>query len=581
MRAATIGGMLVLASASWSAQTLTYDLAPYDLAKANWTAANYLQALINPRFDAVAFAQDVFGAADGKGGLYFIDDQGRVIDAFAQEAEFGPVARVEAVAAMARGILRARVPESRGRYFFVIDGREALYMKPEGDEIGAYWLQDTSTPFCRASAWVEGEVGWQAAKPSLESWPGVYDRAPVMRIDADHPRRMRVRVKPVGDYQYAWLDDAHRVPAGEDRALRPAGKWLLLESEAHLTRSDKTGWEAPDLWSPLNSMLLVAFDPMPETITVRGEKGAAREVSITWRATKHVEVRLGSFLELDPADCRFVFRAAEHVARDGHFGCAPYLPVRTSNGFMGGVQGLAAAAWMLGEYDDPDAARVKEAALEALRSVIDAEERGYHGERAYGAMIAAWYLNHCAPGAIDYAKWARVWADREIRRSPPGMLAPPWSDTALRAIKGLRYAWMITGDEKYRDVHDQALAQWDLPPARPIDAFVWRGNRAPFDGYDCTAAAMLLGEWGQAGDARAEAMVREAGERYMCDLGFTPLRTWTCDDLLPYYVGYSLPAVFGGAWKGERTNLKLGEYAAYDASGAVRRVARPITETPP
>jgi hypothetical protein len=328
-------------------------------------------------------------------------------------------------------------------------------------------------------------------------------------------------------------------------------------------------------------MILVAFDPMPDTITVQGEKGAARELALTWRAAKHVEVRLAPFLELDPADDRFVFRAAEKVARDGHFGCAPYLPVRTSNGFLGSVQGLAAAAWMLSEYHHPDAARVKAAALEALRSVIDSEERGYHGERAYGAMIAAWHLSRCAPGAIDYDHWARVWAEREIKRSPPGMLTPPWSDTALRAIKGLHYAWLITHDAKYRDLHDRALAQWDLPTGRPLDAFFWRGNRSPFDGYDCTAAAMLLGEWGQAGDARAEAMVGEAGPKYMCDLGFTPLRTWTCDDLLPYYVGYSLPRVYGGRWKGERTILKLGEYASYDATGVVRKVERPIKETPP
>ena len=91
-------------------QKLTYSLVPYDLCSSNWTASNYLQALFNPRWKTEAFAQDVFGDANGRNGLYFADDMGRVIRALVQEAEYSPIARVDAVSAMAEGLLASKMP---------------------------------------------------------------------------------------------------------------------------------------------------------------------------------------------------------------------------------------------------------------------------------------------------------------------------------------------------------------------------------------------------------------------------------------------------------------------------------------
>ncbi len=588
-----------------AAQSLTYTLAPYDLAKANWTAANYLQALISPRWEAVAFAHDRFGAADGLGGLYFIDDQGRVIWSFAREAEFGPVARVDAVAAMARGILRARILGSQGRYFFVLDGRQSLYLRPEADRVGAYWLQDSSTAFCSLDvAAAEGEQ-WTGARfepvsraPEvfdaettyegrlgadpirLRSFAGVYDQAPVLEVQSAGARRVRIRLVPTGDQHYLWLGSRRRSAMDGPVTERPQARWLLLEHDARLSRSDKTGWEAPALWSPLNSMVLVTWDAPADTLAAEPRDGAWPTVELTWRGVTALHLRIAVFLDLDPGDCSFVFRAAEHVARDGHFGCRPYLPVRTSNSFMGAVLGLCAAARLLTEYHHPDAAKVRGAAVEALRAVIASEERGVHGERTNQAILAAYDLKAIAPGALDYDRWVRVWADRDLQRCPPGWRTPPWSDTAQRAIRGWRYAAMVTGDSRYLDACRQAMQEFDLPPPPPWEAFSWRGQAHPFDGYDCTAAAMLLGEWGQARDPRAGNMIREAGERFVCDLGFTPLRTWTCDDLLPYHVGYSLPAVYGDHRAAPR-RLSLDQYAMYDDAGKVQVIPRPALPTPP
>ena len=83
----------------WAAATAadqpnrTYASQPYDLVKANWMAANYLQALTSPRWEATAFAHDRFGDEEGRGGLYFVDDQGRVIACFAAEAALARIVR--------------------------------------------------------------------------------------------------------------------------------------------------------------------------------------------------------------------------------------------------------------------------------------------------------------------------------------------------------------------------------------------------------------------------------------------------------------------------------------------------------
>jgi hypothetical protein len=126
------------------------------------------------------------------------------------------------------------------------------------------------------------------------------------------------------------------------------------------------------------------------------------------------------------------------------------------------------------------------------------------------------------------------------------------------------------------------LGEFSLGAARPLDGFEWRGQSWAFNGYNCTGSAMLLGAWGEFGDLRAETLVTEAGPRYFNDLGFTPYRTWTCDDLLPYYVGYSLRLVYPGReGLGPPRVLRAGEYAAYDRRGQVRLVPRPDIPTLP
>jgi hypothetical protein len=447
-RFATYAALLTVVASCCSADQpgLTYDGAPYDLVKANWMAANYLQALTNPRWEATAFAHDRFGDKEGRAGLYFVDDQGRVIACFAAEAEFGPVARVETVATLARGLLRARIPGSEGRYFVVIDGRQAQYLRPEGDAFGAYWLQDTSLPFCSvrapagegrsslvappvdrlpevmdAETTYVGELG--DATVTATSYSSVLDLAPVLEFWSPQAAPISLVITPKEQWHFLHAGKPGRIRPQEAEKASGA-PWILLEQEGKLVTSDKTGWEAPAVWSRLNSMVLVAGDPPPDHVQLGPEAGGG-ELQLSWDRAATVRLRLALFIELDPEDCDFVFRCARRVARNGHFGCRPYLPVRTSNNLLGSVVGLAYAAWMLEEFRHPEASRVSAAAVEAVRAVVASEERGYYGSYQWNAARAAYCLRRVAPEAIDYDHWARVWAEREFPRRPPGWRSAP------------------------------------------------------------------------------------------------------------------------------------------------------------
>ena len=335
------------------------------------------------------------------------------------------------------------------------------------------------------------------------------------------------------------------------------------------------------MWQRPNRMVLVTCDPPPDRVQ-SGTAADKGELTLSWQQTRTVRLRFGWFTELDPEDCDVVFRCARRVAQDGHFGCRPYLPVRPSNNLLGSVVGLSYAAWMLQEFGHPEAPMVKAAAVEAVQALVASEERGYYGSYQWNAIRAAFCLRRIAPDALDYDRWARVWAERELPRRPPGWKSAPWSDTALRAVQTWYYAWLMTGDRKYKQVLDEAMSEFSLPAKTPYDGFEWRGKFWAFDGYDCTGSAMLLGAWGEFGDRRAETLVTGAGPRYFNDFGFTPYRTWTCDDVLPYYVGYSLRSVYPERkGLGKPRVLRADEYAAYDPSGRVSLVPRPEVPVAP
>jgi hypothetical protein len=407
-------------------------------------------------------------------------------------------------------------------------------------------------------------------------------------LEAPAPGALELVVSSRSNRHCLWLGtDPRDAQRGSIARERCPENYLLLQHQAHRAagESPKTGWEEPSRWRQYDSFILIAWEGAAVSVSAEAEDGRWSEVRLTWEPTKALRVSVGNLLEVDPAAGQYVFSAGAHVARHGTFGFAPYAPVRNSNGYMGAAVGLAAGAWLLAEVDHPLAEEALNAASEAFAAVVDSEQRGYFGEYAYNALSAAEYLQRVAPDRFDYRRWATVWAERDLSRCPPDWPCPPWSDTALRAVRGWRTAARITGEQKFADAAATALATFDLPQGdESIDHFLWRGTPHPFKGYNCTGAAMLLGEWGATGDARAEAMIARAEEGYVCDFGFSPLLTWTCDDLVPYYTGYSLQVLHMQAAQEpirEKRTVALDEFVAYDPTGHTWTVPPPAFAPPP
>ncbi len=485
-----------------------------------------------------------------------------------------------------------------------MDGRKAVFLQPKDGNLTLQWLQDTNTPVATFRIEVRSARGnWNTihfsdAKPIAKSpdedvytsdvgsveahyFAGCTDRAPYVDLHTDAVVDIRFSVtqasQPRGILQGKGrlLQADISVPATELKSNPYIA--LRVDSKYDNAHSTKRGWEMPELWNALDSYTLLAWPHgQNPTLSAESYNGHYTTVSLVWRKVKAARLYAAPMLEVDPEHADYIWYAGDNLSKSGTFGFGHYLPSRPSNNFSGTVVGLASAAWLLQEYHRPNAPEIKSAAIEAFGAAIDSAKRGYFGVYEYNLIEAAEYLKRIAPDRFPYVQWARIWADRDLARRPEGTLAPPWTDASLRAVRCWFAAYRITGDAKYRDAAEKAMAEFAVPTRAPFDGFLWRGTPRPWDSFECTGGAMLIGTWGAMQDPRADQSVHEAGPSYMCDYGFIPYRTWTCDDLLPYYVGYSLPAVFGAkGWDGKRKLIAMDEFVSYDKNGNVRSVAAP------
>ena len=87
------GERVIYGEQGTTVQVLTRNLAPYDLAKINYLCGNYLQSLLDSRYNSLLFAQDVCGDVNGVGTSIYIDDAGRAIWAFEYPAAISALFR--------------------------------------------------------------------------------------------------------------------------------------------------------------------------------------------------------------------------------------------------------------------------------------------------------------------------------------------------------------------------------------------------------------------------------------------------------------------------------------------------------
>ena len=617
---------------------LSYTEAPYDVCKANYLAANYMQALWDPVKKWLPYNEETYGdAVTRRGGFYYLEGQGRAINAFCHEADKGPVARLDLIADMAQGIINAAIPGSPGRHFYMVEGREALAYAANSDHFSLKWLQDASLG--QYDVYVEtrpdSSSAWTLVNPTnlthtttaldggtrhtytgsgvtvtLDSWCGVEDYAPVLTVATDSPCEVRLRLKNsaswanVADWTHfpvqSVITPSRTINSGSANAitgqlsvsLTTEEKRLLLRNDykTYAARCPRSGWEAQANWQILDSYWLAAWDAAkaPDMVgTTSDERRIFTELALTWTDVTSVALRGAAYREIDPNDNYFVTASADTVATGiaHNFGIKPYSPVRTSL-LYAQTLGLCAAATTLVNYQHTAAATVRAAAITAFGAAIASEDKGYYGEYLHNLIEAAWWLKQIEPTRYDYTTYVTRWANRLAARCPSPSAVPPWSDTAGRNVRGQYFANLVTGSSANLTAANNGLAAFSLPAGIDFEKYLLdtSGTGAitarPFNGGDCQGAASLLGLSGwqrkqeAGGQYIANRLVAESARFYHCDTGFVPVSSYNCHDLLPYYVGISLSTPF--PTKPPTTVVGMSQYVRYDPSGAVSPTSRPI-----
>lgn len=575
---------------------------PLDLVEMNWRGANYLQSLTHPTYHATAFNEDSFLDARGLNQIIFLDDTGRVVRSFAEEAEYSPVARVEAIATLADGLLKSKIPATTGQYFFAIDNRVQSYLKPDGKTIDALWLQDESTSFMTliverkvGDAWEAVDFSGVAPLVSAEersfsktqgdltirglARAGIYDAPPALTLSSTSPTKVRVRIATKAKIDRVWWGKKQNdMRVSSQVAAGSGARYLLLHRDAKRSMARSTGAPIgkPESYTLLDSMYAVAWSAGKPLVTATAKDGQCEEVQLEFDVKSPVTLRVSPFLEVLPFDCNYVHAISQTMADKGVFGVAPYSPVRTSNNFMGGIVGLASAAWVLKTQHHAMAPRVLAAANTAINRIIAAQDKGYYGEYGYNAIEAMRYLVRLQPEKrATYVAAAKKWADRTRGWIVPGSAGVSWNDTTLRAVRCWQSYYELSGDTTYRDLARAALDEFALPATGPIHSFTWRGNVQPAES-NVNPFVMLFGELSYVKTPGIADAIGRVETRLQSDYGLCPEQVYTADDLLPYFIGRSLPAAFGDRFVNKRkTPVPSMQYIGYDADGKTWK------ETPP
>ncbi len=592
---------------------LSRDSVPYTLAKVNYLSGNYLQSLLDRRSDLLLFAHDYAPDERGLGQSEFVDDTGRAVWAFAEEERYTPVVRLDLVRTLCRGLMRARIPGTRDRHFFTREGRQGLnvFFPPSAGVIFR-WLQDSQIPYAELrfrgrtsdGQWVTGEDCTRHDETVRESpaettvrrtyrqagadlftltgrcWSSVLDRSPVITIESGRLTDLVISVDLPSADPKDWKGTTSTwLMAPDGRALRAqAGQQLVWDRPVFdyaifLTQTlgeDDGNWQSRRYWDTHATARLFVWRRTPARVTwITDETGRRfNRVEFAFKAhdgSLQAELLVTGFGAVDPNDTGYLHALGQHVARDGQYGMSGYYPARTANDFAGVMVGLAAGGYLLRKYAEPSAPEVLAAAKGAFSSFVDAEQGGVQAEYLNNLVAAALYLKRAGVTGFDYEHWARIWARREMKRRPAGSPVILWPETTMRMMLALEAAQELTGDKEFAKAYAAARSTFSLGQ-RPA-TFRFGDQQVPYT--NCSAGAFLFAAMGHENADSATAFIRH-GPDYFCDFGWAVDRSWSCDDLAAWYVGYSAKGLgIGGSPGARKQVLSLRDFPEYDEQGRV------------
>ena len=564
--------------------------APYTLTKLNWLSGNYLQSILDKRYDLLPFTTDAQGAPTN---YHFVHDSARVLLALADEERYTPVVRLQFAWLLFKGIASARLPGPNPNYSMKLDSSPLTLTPNKTGGFRVVYHQDNTEPVCvldakigkeeqGSSGWLPdsslsspvdfhrgGEIGYRMdysdmTGGALRFGYGVAQPliAPYVRFHAPAGTEARVRISGIaaqGDWfiPYSWgpdsmvlsdgsmFDTSHPAPVSWSH---PAFHWMILHG---VNTGDYTFGRA----------LIIGWTGNPDQITCSKEGNHFSDIVIAYRAGKGLDERawVMPIDGISPAMDYPIALARLLRKGDGRVGTHGFDPVRTLNRDDTVLAGFAAAAYLFRKYHCPEYPAALRLAEQTTDYYMKLQKAGVQSNELYHPIAACEYL--ILAGQPRYKEDMRVWADRVVRMQKPDG-SWEWLNWQLRCMIALLRAYDTTGDKRYLQSYQKGLGTLSIRE----DGVYWKNRLAPFD--ETFAGALLCAVLGHQGDLKPiPAVIHLADEGFLGDFGFC-----RCSDLDEYALGFSAKGLHLPTEP--KRILAMGQYAIYDQSG-VKIVSQP------
>ncbi len=564
--------------------------APYTLAKLNWLSGNYLQSILDKRYDLLPFTTNAQGAPTN---YHFVHDSARVLLALADEERYTPVVRLQFARLLFKGISSARLPGPNPNYSMKLDSHPLTIAPVKTGGFRVSYHQDNTEPVCTldakigkmalaSSKWSPdaslsapilfhrgGEIGYTAAYfdmpgSALRFGYGVAQPlvAPYVRFHAPAGAEARVRISGIaahGDWfiPYSWGPDSMILSNGYSFDIshhttvswsHPRFHWMILHG---VNTGEYTFGRA----------LVIGWSGNPDQITCSKEGNHISDVVISYSTERGLVGRVW-VMPIDgisPAMDYPIAMARLLRKGDGKVNTHGFDPVRTLNRDDTVLAGFAAAAYLFRKYHCPEYLVALRLAEQATDYYMKLQKSGVQSNELYHPIAACEYL--ILAGQTRYKEDLKVWANRVVRMQKPDG-SWEWLNWQLRCMIALLRSYDATGDARYLQSYQKGLDTLSIRE----DGVYWRNSPASFE--ETFAGALLCAVLGHQGDLKPiPAVIHLADEGFLGDFGFC-----RCSDLDEYALGFSA--------KGLRLPtepkriLGMGQNAIYGKSG-VKSVSKP------
>lgn len=625
-----------------SSDGMRRELAPYDIPKVNYLGMNYNENLLDMRNNIVSYTHMGFESSSSDAwNLHFPDDTARMLEGVAWEADFSPVVRIELARRLAKGLISAHVPGTKGYYFFrhrsggkseltfdnllkEKDGRVVL--SAWGDSIGGevkigfraeidgkwqtvdeFKYKDTPKDWGEPGI-ARSSLNWNISpykferKYSLDGSDVTFKGAYWMS-DEDMPMM----------YEYSSSDAENlQVVVGEPDAAMPLlavgngavpGIINLPDRKTKYT-SDKDGdiiikdpkykyiiLSKDSSWGAVGygSACLIMWEGKPEYIQALSKNGYG-EIRVSYKKSGRKvsgKVWLFPFPVINQNDMEHVYRNAESFLSTGKLIHNGFPPQQMLNAIPAG---LAAGAYILTKYNDPLAYTVRAHAINAADVIFEGEIAGKKLVRVFFPVRTAAWLIKTAKLIGDrdmeakYTNYLDIAAKRMLS-SQVGYDGNGWPGgwDHFNATKAIWLAYDATGNEEYNEAFKRALEVYTIDE----NGMYRYGKKmdAP-GGFSTYFGSMPMGVWGMAGKIDWANQLLELNVPSEPNSKILAKELWhddgngpwAQDDANPEYVGLSLKGL--NIPQDNKQIIPVGSFPIYDAEGNVGLTYNPIVINP-